>query len=76
MKKILFAALAAGVLSFAAAPMANADSVHIGIGNHGNVGVGVKIGNGHPGWHKGWRKHCRMVTVWRHHRKIWVRRCW
>ena len=78
MKKILFAAITAGVLRLAAAPVANAKV---------SVGLAWAI---IWAWHKDRpgspleqrlearlaQNRCRMVPVWRNHHQYWVRRCW
>ncbi len=74
MKKILFAAITAGVLSLSFAPVQADAQVRVGVGSNG---IGIGIGNGH----RGWRGHdrgprCRMVKTWRYHRPVWVKRCW
>jgi len=72
MKKVLFAALTAGVLSFSMAPAVDA-AVRVGIGP-GGVHVGVGPGwHGHPRWH---HQHCKKVKVWRHGHARWVKKCW
>jgi len=45
---------------------------------NGNVGFGIYIGNGYGDgygarWHH--RHHCSMVKTWRHHHRVWVKRC-
>lgn len=44
----------------------------------GNVGFGIYVGNGYGDlyrtrWHH--RHNCSMVKIWRHHHRVWVKRC-
>ena len=65
MKKIILAAMTAGVIGLGFASMPAEAALRIGIGPHG---VHVGVGPGH---------RCKMVQVWRHgHPAGWARRCW
>jgi hypothetical protein len=41
-----------------------------------DVGLRIYINDGYGDGY-GWRhhKHCKMVKTWRHHHRVWVKRC-
>lgn len=62
-------------------PSGDSHPMHWRHRNHGysndNVGFGIYV-NQEYGYNGGWhhRQHCRMVKVWRHHHRVWVKRCY
>ncbi|MBG1232899.1 hypothetical protein [Aestuariivirga litoralis] len=82
MNKFLIAAVTAGVLGLGlVSTQASAAQLNVGVGNNGvHVGVGTN-GNRMNNNNRMYRNrmhmdHCRMVKVWKHHHRVWVKKCW